>query len=153
MPDLLWEGIQGDYNVLTFSGNAGGNKIMEVDDDHKNIIIWDTDSCWPISIFKKTRVFRTSMLRSKRQSNEFILPASLRYSFSSEFRHDNHTPLENIYTEMPSVGFCGWNCNFPRKRTIRTFKQCERIKSDIKVRDRFVKHFPREARDLLQKEY
>jgi hypothetical protein len=138
--DLFKLSINNNYNIII--SNAPNLNNINIDDDYKNIILWDTDSCESVTKFQKTKVYRTSILKSKRGNNEFSLPACLDYSFTKHFKYTNDKPLDNFYTIIPSVGFCGNLClQYTKARQLvnSAFLSSNQLKCDIIQRKCFVK--------------
>jgi hypothetical protein len=105
-------------------------------------IFFITDCCDSFSIPNNVRVYRTSLLKSLKNENEFILP----YIWEG---FDKFEPLET--TEKPIVGFCG--CSGPyRQQTLELFQQDNRIVSNFIIRGSFWggnPHNPKIIKDFL----
>jgi hypothetical protein len=90
-------------------------------------IFFITDCCDSFSIPNNVRVYRTSLLKSKKNVNEFILP----YIWES---FDAFEPLE--ISGKPIVGFCGLSGPY-REKTIQLCQQDNRIISNFIIRNNF----------------
>ena len=90
-------------------------------------IFFVTDCCDSFSIPDNVKVYRTSLLKTQRNKNEFVLP----YIWEG---FDTFEPLE--LTEKVIVGFCGMSGPY-RKQTLQTFQHDNRIVSDFIIREHF----------------
>jgi hypothetical protein len=86
-----------------------------------------TDSCDSFIIPKNIKLYRTSLLKSHKADNEYILP----YIWEG---FEQFHPLELI--EKPIVGFCGLVSPY-RLKTIQLIQQDNRIISNFILRDHF----------------
>jgi len=90
-------------------------------------IFFITDCCDSFVIPNNVRVYRTSLFKSQKKANEFILP----YIWEG---FDTFEPLEII--DKPIVGFCGLSGPY-RKKTIQLCQQDNRIVSNFIIRNHF----------------
>lgn len=111
----------------------------EIPDSPNHIIILDTDETSPCDQYKNTLIFRTSLLKSKRRSNEFVLPAHMDYSFSDLINHQLEKAMfDPLYTNTPSVAYCG-RIHGPRGPLVKVFEEQECIQKKIIKRNGFHK--------------
>jgi len=89
-------------------------------------LISDKTTVFKIPI--NVRLYRTSLLKSQRQHNEFILP------YIWEPIKTRFSPLPK--TIKPRVGFCGLNSQY-RQKTLSLFQQSQTIDTDFIIKDQF----------------
>ena len=105
-------------------------------------IFFITDCCASFSIPNNVKVYRTSLVKSQKNKNEFILP----YIWEG---FDAFEPLK--ITEKPIVGFCGLSCKY-REKTLLSFQHDDRIISNFIIRKNFwggKPHDPKIINDFL----
>jgi len=98
-------------------------------DSFKTIYIFlITDNCDKFLIPNNVKLYRTSLLKSIKSHNEYILP------YIWEGIEQSFDPL--IITEKPIIGFCGVNSHY-RLKTIQLIEQDNRFVSNFIIRNQF----------------
>ena len=133
------------FTVLPFQDHEL-DKILQLPDDPQIVVAWDTDSIVPIRKFKHLKIYRTSLLRSRRSPNEYALPAHLNYSFCVNFRHSNTQPLPGVHHDRPRVGFCGNGAYSVRRQVNQAFRLDPRVDTQIIDTKVFIKRISDKAR-------
>lgn len=128
------------YNSPTNSDS--NNQFSELKDLSKPIIIlWDTDSEIPFSNKNiEFLLFRTSLLKSKKLNNEWVLPSHLNYSWA-EYDSPSAWNFSEYYSDIPSIGFCGSNEHQARKKVMSFLEKDDSINFDVVKRHTFFKAF------------
>lgn len=137
--DKLSVSINENEIFVDFTNNWGiGDKykIQNIIDQYKSqpycnlkavYIFLVTDSCDSFIIPSNVKLYRTSLLKSQKNENEYILP----YIWEG---FDKFDPLE--VTTKPIVGFCGFPGHY-RKKLIDVIKRNNRITSKFILRNQF----------------
>jgi hypothetical protein len=125
-------------DCAAFWGINNKNEIQKIinmynnfeDDIYKTFYIFlITDNCDSFYIPKNVKLYRTSLLKSIKSPNEYILP------YIWEFSDKPFEPLE--ITTKPVVGFCGFISHHSRLKTIEIIKNNDKIDSNFIIRDHF----------------
>jgi hypothetical protein len=114
-----------NYEYIQNSINSYINMIDKV-----VYIFLITDSVDTFNIPQNVRLYRTSLLNSRKQKNEYLLPyiwEGINIPFYS---------LERGIEDKPIIGFCGLNSKY-RDRTLRLFFSNKNVKSNFIIRNKF----------------
>ncbi len=87
-----------------------------------------TDNCDPFIIPQNIRLYRTSLYKSKKKDNEYLLP------YIWEGITEEIPYLKK--GDLPIVGFCGLNSKF-RRKTLEMIYYNKKIKSNFIIRKSF----------------
>ena len=116
-------------------GLSDTNTIQQIIDTYKNYddlksiyIFLVTDSCDVFDIPNNVKLFRTSLLKSKKKHNEYLLP------YIWEPIEKQFDPL--AVTEKPIIGFCGLY-SIHREKIIQLINQDDRFTSNFILRQNF----------------
>lgn len=89
-----------------------------------------TDSVDTFNIPQNVRLYRTSLLKSKKHKNEHVLP------YIWEGIDITFSPLKKVDGDIPIIGFCGLNSIY-RNRTLELFSNNKNVKSNFIIRNKF----------------
>lgn len=96
---------------------------------NKTFLFLITDDCEPFHVPNNVRVYRTSLLKSAKSPNEYLLP------YIWEATPDPFTPLKRT-SETPSIGFCGLISPY-RTKTLQLFEKDTRFETHYILRNAF----------------
>ena len=134
--DFILFNMYGNIKPKHFAKNAGVYS-------KKVIVIWITDKEDPIDD-PQFIIFRTSLHRSRKKSNEYSFPWCTPYKWDHNYYSIDNKSLENVYTDSVTIGFCGQvnSDTYGGKVRNQTLKElskqkdisCSFIKRDIFIR-------------------
>lgn len=104
------------------------NSYQSYDNSKTIFIFLITDSCDAFVIPNNVKLYRTSLLKSIKSQNEYILP------YIWEGNEHSFAPLNITY--KPIIGFCGLMSNY-RVKTLSLIKNDDRFVSNFIIRNEF----------------
>ena len=138
---------EADYILFNMYGNIKPKHFIKNSDIYskKVLVFWITDKDEPIKL-DNFIIFRTSLNKSEKTFNEYSLPWCTPYNWDSNYYSIENKSLENIYTDTPSIGFCG-QVNMDhfsgilRSNVIETLSKQKSIKTSFIKRNMFIRSY------------
>ena len=138
---------EADYILFNMYGNIKPKHFIKNSGVYskKVIVIWITDKEDPIDD-SQFIIFRTSLHKSTKKPNEYSFPWCTPYNWERNYYSIDNKPFENVYTNSPTIGFCGQVNSVTyggkiRNDTMNCISKRDYIDSTFIRRDAFIRSY------------